>query len=97
MGVEKTVTIVCDYEKCSGEKKGPAILSWNETRVDKGTEQAPEAAKYLVFSSHNGVAKTFCCQLCASSYFLPPGWTLVQNKVQVLPVKVVEQSTEKPS
>lgn len=88
MGVEKVVTVVCDFPGCPNGKKGPAVLQWNETRVGEGKEDSPEAAKYLVFSSHNGQAKTFCCQLCASSYFLPPGWNLVQKKVQTLPVQV---------
>ena len=92
MGVEKVVTIVCDFKGCPNGKKGPAVIQWNETRVSEGQEEAPESAKYLVFSSHNGVSKTFCCQLCAASYFLPPSWNLVQDKVQILPVKVVGQS-----
>lgn len=88
MGVEKVVTIVCDYAGCPNGKKGPAVLQWNESRVQSGQEEAPEASKYLVLSSHSGVPKTFCCQLCAASYFLPPSWNLVQNKVQTLPVQV---------
>ena len=91
MGVERVVTIVCDYAECLNCKKGPAVIQWNETRVGEGKEESPEAAKYLVFSSHNGTAKTFCCQLCAASYFLPPGWNLAQNKVQTLPVAVAGQ------
>ena len=91
MGVEKVITIVCDFPGCPNGKKGPAVSQWNETKVSNGQEQAPESSKYLVLSSHNGQPKSFCCQLCASSYFLPPGWTLVQNKVQTLPVQVVGQ------
>lgn len=95
MGVEKVITVVCDFPGCPNGKKGPAVLQWNETRVGEGQEEAPESCKYLVFSSHNGTAKTFCCQLCAASYFLPPSWNLVQDKVQVLPVEVAGQKPVK--
>ena len=95
MGVEKVITIVCDYPACPNGTRGPAVIQWNETRVGEGTEQAPESSKYLVLSSHNGTPKSFCCQLCAASYFLPPGWDLVQHKVQTLPVAVVGQKPVK--
>ncbi len=94
MGIEKVVTIVCDFPGCPNGKKGPAVVQWNETRVNDGIEQAPEASKYLVVSSHNGVPKTFCCQFCAASYFLPPGWSLIQKKVRTLPVSVLGEKSQ---
>jgi hypothetical protein len=92
MGIEKVITVVCDYPGCTYGKKGPAVVQWNETKVSTGENDAPEASNYLVFSSHNAVPKTFCCQICAASYFLPPGWDLVQKKVQTLPVATGERS-----
>ena len=91
MGIERVVTIVCDYEGCKGGKKGPTVLQWNETRVSAGAEEAPEASKYLILSSHNGTPKTFCSQVCAASYFLPPAYDLVRSRIETLPVQVVGQ------
>lgn len=94
MGVEKVVTVICDFPGCKYGNKGPSVIQWNETKVSTGEIDSPDALQYLVFSSHNGQAKTFCCQVCAASYFLPPGWSIVQDKVQVLPKPLPEQDPD---
>ena len=85
MGVSKTVTVICDYSECKGSKNGPAVLSWNETNVGAGREEAPEAAKYLVILSVQGVQRAFCCQLHAAEFFLPPGYEAKQKQIIALP------------
>jgi hypothetical protein len=85
MGVSKTVTVVCDYSKCLGNKTGPAVVQWNETDVSSGKAELPEEAKYLVLITHNNVQKAFCCQLHAAEYFLPPGYEAKQKQVIELP------------
>jgi hypothetical protein len=92
MGIERVVWITCDYEKCANGTGGkPALLTWNETHVESGQAQAPEESKYLVLSSHNGKPKTFCCQLCASKYFLPPGYDIMKRKVIPFPGAVTDE------
>ena len=85
MGVSRTLTIVCDLSTCSGGVSGPQVLSWNETLVNEGKAEPPELAKYLVLFTRDGVVKSFCCQLHAAEYFLPPGQEIVQKKVIELP------------
>lgn len=85
MGVSKTVTVICDYSKCWGNKIGPAVVQWNETDVSSGKAELPEEAKYLVLITHNGVQKAFCCQLHAAEYFLPPGYEAKQKPVIEFP------------
>jgi hypothetical protein len=68
------------------------VLSWNETEVGAGREQAPEETLYLVLITHNGVQKAFCCQLHAAEYFLPPGYEAKQKQVIELPVKSAEEA-----
>ncbi len=97
MGIEKVVWIKCDYKDCKGGLQGtPTLLTWNETLVNAGRAEAPEESKYLVISSHNGEPRTFCCQLCASNYFLPPGYDTIRKKVETLPVKVVDGPVAQP-
>lgn len=83
MGVSKVVTVVCDYSGC----KGPAVLQWDETAVSLGKVEAPEASKYLVLININGTQRSFCCQLHAAEYFLPPGYEAKQKQVIELPSK----------
>src|SRR5271166_5841777 len=85
MGVSKVVTVVCDYPKCGVVKTGPAMLSWNETDVEQGRINAPDEAKYLVLFNLLGTLKSFCCQLHAAEFFLPPGYEAVQKQVIELP------------
>lgn len=85
MGVSKTVTVICDYSKCLGNKTGPAVVQWNETDVSSGKAELPEEAKYLVLITHNNIQKAFCCQLHAAEYFLPPGYEAKQKQVIELP------------
>ena len=95
MGVSKTVTVVCDYSKCLGNKTGPAVVQWNETDVSSGKAELPEEAKYLVLITHNNVQKAFCCQLHAAKYFLPPGYEIKQTPVvDISTRKSVEPWTE---
>jgi hypothetical protein len=92
MGVSKTVTVTCDYAGCVGSKTGPAVLTWNETEVSAGRQQAPEEAKYLVVFTMNGIGLSFCCQLHAAEFFLPPGYEAKQKQVIELSKQEVEES-----
>ena len=96
MGVEKVVWVKCDYKGCKNGGGKPTVLTWNETLVGAGKAEAPEESKYLVLSSHNNEPKTFCCQLCAASYFLPPGYDIMRKKVEPLPVEVVDGPVAQP-
>src|ERR1700678_3255871 len=91
MGVSKTITVVCDYPGCKGTKGGPAVLQWNETAVSNGQIEPPEEAKYIVSFSQQTVQGqrifSFCCQLHAAEFFLPPGYEAKQKKVIDLPNK----------
>lgn len=96
MAVEKVVWIKCDYKDCKNGKGSPTVMTWNESLVGAGKAEAPEESKYLVFSSHNGDPKTFCCQLCAASHFLPLGYDIIRKKVETLPVSVVDGPVGQP-
>lgn len=87
MGVSKTVTVTCDYSGCRENSGHPQVLIWNETDVEHGKIQPPELAKYLVLLTHNQTLKSFCCQLHASMYFLPPGYESTQKKIIDFPPK----------
>ena len=91
MGVSKIITVSCDFSGCTGGQTGPAVLSWNESDVVSGKAEAPELAKYLVLFTLNGVVKSFCCQLHAAEFFLPPGYEAKQKQVVEIPQKTVEQ------
>ena len=79
MGVSKTITVACDLPGCK------AVLTWNETDVERGKAEAPEESKYLVLFAQNQVLKSFCCQLHAAAYFLPPGYEAKQKSIIELP------------
>lgn len=87
MGVTKNVTVICDYPECRGGKNGPHVLNWCETDVENGRVSPPEDSKYLVLISHNGVLKSFCGQLHAALYFLPPGYEVKQKQVVPFPTR----------
>jgi hypothetical protein len=59
----------------------------------------PDEAKYLVLFNQNGVPKSFCCQLHAAEYFLPPGYEAKQKQVVEFPAKgdVMNVSQETPA
>ena len=96
MGVSKTITVICDYSGCGGGQNGPQVLQWSETEVERGRAEQPELAKYLVLINHLGVLKSFCCQLHAAEYFLPPGYEAVQKKVIELPERKGEPGVLTP-
>ena len=74
MGIRNTVEIICDYSECKAGQNGQrVVLLWNKEDVDSGKTQAPPEAQYLVIFNQGGVTKSFCCQLHAAKYFLPPG------------------------
>lgn len=89
MSVSKTITVVCDYKNCKGTNNGPATLSWNETAVSNGQAEPPEEAKYIVSFSQATTSGnrlfSFCCQLHAAEFFLPPGYEAKQKQVIQLP------------
>ena len=81
MGVRTQVEITCDFSECKGSKNGPSVVQYNKEDTDSGKVPVPEEAKYLVIFNHNGVLRSFCCQLCAARYFLPPGHEIKQKVV----------------
>ena len=87
MGLKTTLSFTCDYSECKVGQTGPAVVQWCKEEAEKSDSAMPEEAKYLVIISQNGVLKTFCCQLHAAEYFLPPGYEAVQKKVIELPKK----------
>ena len=87
MGVSKTVQIICDYSGCRGGQTGPSVLVYNETEVEAGKTPAPEAAQYLVLLNYKNRFWSFCCQLCAARFFLPPGYEAKQKDVVPMPEK----------
>ena len=89
MGVQKIIHVSCDYAKCKGglDKKSPAVLTWNETQANAGTSDPPEEAKYIVVINFGGKPLSFCCQLHAAEFFLPPGYEAVQGKLIEMPVQ----------
>lgn len=104
MGVSKIVTVKCDYPGCNAGGKGPAVVSWCATDVEAGRATPPEEAKYLVLFQQTGTSGaittfSFCCQLHAAEYFLPPGYEAKQKQVIELPkapVEPVEKWVPKP-
>lgn len=92
MSLQTTLTFTCDYSKCEEGNPGPAVVSWCQEAAAKDESVMPEVAKYLVMFNQNGVLKTFCCQLHAAEFFLPPGYEAVQKKVIDFP-KPVEEPT----
>lgn len=90
MGVRNTVEVTCDYPECkAGQNGNPVVYSWCKDDVEAGRAQAPPEAQYLVIFNQGGVTKSFCCQLHAAMYFLPPGYRIEQEPV-------VDISTRKP-
>jgi hypothetical protein len=87
MAVSKVVTVVCDYPGCKGSQGTPAVVSWDETAAERGTIPAPPEAAYLVIFNLQGVLKSFCCQLHAAEFFLPPGYEAKQKDLIQLPNK----------
>ena len=87
MGVSTTITVTCDYSGCRVANKGPAMVSWNKELADSGKVEPPEESKYLILFNQNGVLKSFCCQLHAAEYFLPPGYEAKQKQVIEMPRK----------
>jgi hypothetical protein len=81
MGLSKQITVICDYSGCKENNGNPAVLSWNETAVANGQAEAPELSKYLVLFNQGTRLFSFCCQLHASMYFLPPGYEALQKKI----------------
>lgn len=92
MGLQTTLTFTCDLPACTGNKGAPAVVSWVKEHAERDDAAMPELAKYLVMFSHNGVLKTFCCQLHAAESFLPPGYEAKQKQVIEMPKKPVEES-----
>jgi hypothetical protein len=79
MGVSKTITVACDFKGCKN------VLTWSETEAAAGRQQPPEESLYLVLVTINGTNKSFCCQLHAAEYFLPPGYEAKQKHVIEFP------------
>lgn len=96
MSIQTIITITCDYKDCKNGKSGPAVISWNKEAVESGQIPMPEEAKFMVAFNQGGVGKYFCCQLCASNYFLPPGYDIMRKKVETLPVAVVDGPVAQP-
>ena len=93
MGIRKVVTVDCEFPECTNGPGGkPSKLTWCETDVLAGRIQAPEETKYLIILSINQEpTKTFCCQLCASRFFLPPGYDIMRRKVETIRPEAVSQ------
>ena len=86
MGIRNTIEISCDYSECrGGQNSKPVVYSWCKDDVESGRAQAPPEAQYLVIFNQGGVVKSFCCQLHAAQYFLPPGYEIKQKKVIPFP------------
>ena len=85
MGLQTTKRIICDYSGCKVDKGSPSVIQWVHELVENGQQPMPEEAKYLVIFNMNGVAKTFCCQLHAAEFFLPPGYEARQKDVIEVP------------
>lgn len=81
MSIDRVVTVRCDLKDCKSS------LTWSETKVAAQQEAAPEESQYLVIFTQNGAQKTFCGQLHAALYFLPPGYEVQQKKVVPIPEK----------
>lgn len=96
MGVQKTVTMTCDLNGCTSGQNGPSVISYNETLVNSGKEELPELAKYVVLLNHMNELKSFCCQLHAATFFLPPGYEAKQKQVIELPKSEGEPATTLP-
>ena len=89
MSLETTLTFVCDKSSCK------SVVSWIKEKAERDESAMPELAKYLVIFNLNGTVKTFCCQLHAAEFFLPPGYEAVQKKIIELP-KTEEPDTTLP-
>jgi hypothetical protein len=96
MGLKTTLTVTCDYEKCTAGKSGPLVVTYVKEDVESNNALLPEEAKYLVTFTSNGAFKTFCCQLHAAESFLPPGYEAVQKKVIELPKPAEEPANVLP-
>ena len=79
MTVTTRITVTCDFKDCK------EVVSWDKEPVENGQAPAPEPAKYLVIFQMNGAQRSFCCQLHAAEFFLPPGYEAVQKQVIQLP------------
>jgi len=80
MGLKTTLTVTCDYSGCKTPQGTPSVIEWCKEVAERDESQLPEEAKYLVMFNLNGTLKTFCCQLHAAEFFLPPGYEAVQKK-----------------
>ena len=81
MGIQTTITVTCDYSECRAVQNKPSVVQYVKELVESGKEPWPEEAKYLVLFNEKGVQKSFCCQLHAAMYFLPPGYEAKQKAV----------------
>lgn len=86
VGIRKVVTVNCEFPGCTNGPGGkPSSLTWCETDVLAGRISAPPESGFLVILTINGGAtQTFCCQLCASRFFLPPGYDIIRRKVETI-------------
>lgn len=88
MGLQTTITVTCDYPGCTNGPNGsPASVSYVKELVEREEKALPEEAKYLVMFNQGQGMKTFCGQLHASAFFMPPGFTLEKAKVTPFPVQ----------
>lgn len=99
MAIETTIQITCDYQDCknNASQNAPAVVKYIKERVEQGVDQLPEEAKYVVLLQHMGQTKTFCGQLHAAMYFLPPGYEVLRKKVVEFPKKVLFEGCQEES
>jgi hypothetical protein len=91
MSIQTVITATCDLKKCRQSS------TWKKEEVERNESLLPEEAKYLVMFNQNGVLKTFCCQLHAAEYFLPPGYEAKQKQVIELPAKDPQEGEKNTS
>jgi hypothetical protein len=90
MSLETTLAFTCDKADCR------QVVSWIKERAERDESAMPEVAKYLVIFNLNGAVKTFCCQLHAAEFFLPPGYAAMQNKTIEIPKPEDREETTLP-
>ena len=96
MGIQTQITATCDLKGCTSGQGSVGVVQWIQELVESGKTPMPELAQYLVILIHNNVKKTFCCQLHAAEYFLPPGYEAKQKQVIEVPKKVDVPETTLP-
>lgn len=77
--IRTTITLTCDYKHCNNSGQNtPMVLQWCQSDIDKGIAKPPEALANCVVFSLKGTEYSFCSQLHAAKFFLPPGYEIKQ-------------------